>query len=155
MTLADQTRALFGAAVAFTWLTIAASSIAGHPQAPAGSDGWQIPEGAATETSPEPPTAAMLAKGQSLYKSRCQRCHGADGAGRGPDADPTHPAGNLTDPHLAARNPDGVVFYKIWNGRAKPKMPATKTDLSRTDVWMLVQYVKTLRRQVSDVSASK
>jgi hypothetical protein len=47
---------------------------------------------------------------------------------------------------VAARNPDGVMFYRIWNGRAKPKMPAMKADLTRTDVWTIVQYVKTLRK---------
>jgi hypothetical protein len=39
-----------------------------------------------------------------------------------------------------------VVFYKIWNGRAKPKMPAMETDVSRADVWKIVHYLKTLRR---------
>ena len=38
------------------------------------------------------------------------------------------------------------MFYKIWNGRRDPKMPAFKTDISREDVWTVIQYVKTLRR---------
>ena len=33
---------------------------------------------------------------------------------------------DLTVARRAARNPDGVVFYKIWNGRQKPKMPAAE-----------------------------
>ena len=145
MTPADQIRALLGA-VTTVWLSLVVSSVGGAAQAPAGSDGWNIPAGAATESNPEPFNASALAKGQSLYKAKCQRCHGANGAGHGPDADPDHPAGNLTDPHIAARNPDGVLFYKIWNGRSKPKMPGMKADLSRTEVWMVVQYVKTLRK---------
>ena len=111
-----------------------------------GSDGWQIPEGAAMELNPEPLNAAVLAKGQRLFKSKCQRCHGADGAGHGPEVDPNHAAGDLTDGHRAPRNPDGVMFYKVWNGRAKPTMPAMKTDIPRADVWALIHYVKTLRR---------
>jgi mono/diheme cytochrome c family protein len=111
------------------------------------SDGWQIPEGAATEPTPEPVTAASVTRGQSLYKAKCQRCHGLDGTGHGPDSDPDHPAADLTDGRRASRNPDGVIFYKIWNGRAKPKMPAMKVDVDRADVWKLVHYVKTLRRQ--------
>jgi mono/diheme cytochrome c family protein len=110
------------------------------------SDGWQIPEGAATEANPETLTVASLARGQSLYRAKCQRCHGVDGAGHGPDSDPDHPAADLTDGRRASRNPDGVVFYKIWNGRAKPKMPAMETDVSRADVWNIVHYLKTLRR---------
>jgi cytochrome c6 len=116
-------------------------------QAPEGSKGWQIPEGAATERSPEPLDNAALSRGQSVYKAKCQRCHGADGAGHGPEVDPSHPAGDLTDRRLASRNPDGVMFYKIWNGRAKPKMPAMKTDITRADVWAVVQYVRTLRKE--------
>jgi mono/diheme cytochrome c family protein len=146
MTPVDQTRAWLGVGVAWVWLSLAFNVVAGGAQAPAGSDGWHIPESAATELNPQPANASVLAKGQSLYKARCQGCHGADGSGHGPDADPNHPAGNLTDSRAAARNPDGVLFYKIWNGRSKPKMPAMKADLTREDVWVVVQYVKTLRK---------
>ena len=146
MTLADHARAGLGLAVTSVWLALALSSGSVRAQAPEGSDSWQIPESAATESNPTPINAAVLAKGQSLYKTKCQRCHAADGSGRGPEADPRHPAGDLTDRRVAARNPDGVMFYRIWNGRAKPKMPAMKADLTRTDVWTIVQYVKTLRK---------
>jgi mono/diheme cytochrome c family protein len=110
------------------------------------SDGWQIPAGAADAQSPIQPTRDVLAKGQAIFKSKCQRCHGATGVGNGPDADPDHSPGDLTDGRRASRNPDGVMFYKIWNGRTKPKMPAFKTDISRSDAWAAVLYAKTLRR---------
>ena len=115
-------------------------------QGPAGSEGWQIPDGAAAELSPVPTDPAGLAKGRELYRAKCQRCHGADGKGRGPDADPNHAPSDLTDARRASRNPDGVMFYKIWNGRSRPKMPAMKADISRIDVWTIIHYVKTLRR---------
>ena len=115
-------------------------------QQPANADGWQLPPNAAAETSPLAQTPAIVAKGQNLYKSKCQRCHGATGKGNGPDADPDHSPGDLTDSKRAPRNPDGVLFYKIWNGRSKPKMPALKTDISRDDVWAVVAYIKTLRQ---------
>ena len=47
----------------------------------------------------------------------------------------------------AARNSDGVVFYKIWNGRAKPKMPAQKDELTKDQVWQIVAYAQTLRKK--------
>ena len=122
-----------------------ATALGAVPQA-GDSDGWQIPTAAASEANPIPATAAILAKGQDLYKGKCQKCHGPTGTGNGPDADPDQPPGNLTDAKRAGRNPDGVMFYKIWNGRAKPKMPAFKTDMSRNDVWTVIHYVKTLRR---------
>lgn len=121
----------------------------GAVQAPEGSAGWQIPDGAAAEHNPEPLNPATLAKGQRLYRAKCQRCHGADGTGYGPETDPGHPAGDLTDGRRASRNPDGVLFYKIWNGRTKPKMPAMKTDISQADVWAVIHYVKTLRKDTS------
>jgi mono/diheme cytochrome c family protein len=52
---------------------------------------------------------------------------------------------DLTVARRAARNPDGVVFYKIWNGRTKPKMPAQKDELTKDQVWQIVSYTQTLR----------
>jgi len=139
-------QALVGAAVTVVWLSRAFAATGSADPAPAASSGWRIPETAATERSPLTASATDLAKGQGLFKAKCHRCHGADGSGHGPDSDPSHPAGDLTDGRAALRNPDGVLFYKIWNGRAKPKMPAMKLDLTQDDVWRLVAYVKTLRK---------
>ena len=52
---------------------------------------------------------------------------------------------DLTNAKRAARNSDGVVFYKIWNGRPKPKMPAQKDKLTKDQVWQIVAYAQTLR----------
>jgi mono/diheme cytochrome c family protein len=109
-------------------------------------EGWQIPANAAKEASPIAPDDKVLAKGRDIYKSKCQKCHGVSGKGDGPDADPKHKPGNLTDASRASRNPDGVMFYKVWNGRKAPKMPAFKTELARSDVWTVVIYAKTLRQ---------
>ena len=121
----------------------------GAAQAPDGFEGWHIPDSAAAEHNPEPLDPATLGRGQRVYRSKCQRCHGEDGTGHGPEMDPGHPAGDLTDGRRASRNPDGVLFYKIWNGRTKPKMPAMKTDISQSDVWSVIHYVKTLRKETT------
>jgi mono/diheme cytochrome c family protein len=39
------------------------------------------------------------------------------------------------------------VFYKVWNGRKKPKMPAFKETLTEQQVWSVVSYVQTLRKK--------
>ena len=109
-------------------------------------DGWQIPQGAGSEANPVVVNDKVLAKGKDIFNSKCKRCHGATGKGNGPDADLKHKPGDLTDGKRASRNPDGVMFYKIWNGRKDPKMPAMKSELSKDDVWTVVQYVKTLRQ---------
>ena len=52
---------------------------------------------------------------------------------------------NLTLAAGAAKNPDGVIFYRIWNGRTNPKMAAFKDKLTKDQVWAIVAYVQTLR----------
>ena len=47
----------------------------------------------------------------------------------------------------ADRNSDGVVFYKVSNGRRKPKMPAFKDELNEQQIWSVVAYVQTLRKK--------
>ena len=116
------------------------------PARPANPDGWQIPPGAADEVNPRPADAKVLAQGAEVYRARCERCHGPAGKGDGHDADPDHPPDDLTDAGRARRNPDGVMFYKVWNGRRSPKMPAAKDELSKDDVWAVVHYAKSLRR---------
>jgi mono/diheme cytochrome c family protein len=111
-----------------------------------GGSGWTIPASGRTEESPLKPTPDVLKKGKSVFNSKCKRCHGPEGKGDGPESDPDEPAADLTDAERAKVNPDGVLFYKIWNGRSKPKMPAFKSEMTRDDVWAVVEYVKTLRK---------
>ena len=94
----------------------------------------------------------VLATGKAMFKDKCQRCHGPGGQGRRPDADPDAQEDmDLTSANRAARNPDGVVFYKVWNGRKKPKMPAFKDDLTKDQVWAVVAYVADAARQSLNV----
>lgn len=111
-----------------------------------GRAGWTIPAAAAQEKNPLTVNDSVVAAGQKLYRSKCQRCHGAEGKGNGIDADPAHrDTMNLTLAARTERNPDGVVFYKIWNGRSSPKMPVFSEELSKEQAWAIVAYVQTLR----------
>lgn len=113
---------------------------------PSGS-GWQLPPEAEATKNPLTVDAKVLATGKSIFKEKCQKCHGATGRGDGPDADPdVQEDMDMTNPKRADRNPDGVVFYKAWNGRKKPKMPAVKDDLTKEQLWAVVAYVQTLRK---------
>ena len=111
-----------------------------------GGKGWTIPAGASQEQSPIATSPEVLEKGKSLFQKKCQRCHGKEGKGDGPDGDSDEPPGDLTDASRASRNPEGVMFYKVWNGRKSPKMPAFKTELSKEEVWTVVQYARSLRK---------
>jgi len=112
------------------------------PQRP----GWTIPAGGDKEPNPLSVNEAVIGNGRKLYAAKCQRCQGPGGLGDGPDADKARqPDMDLTAAARAARNPDGMVFYKVWNGRATPKMPAFSEELSREQAWAIVAYVQTLR----------
>jgi len=113
-----------------------------------GKGGWTLPPNAADQKNPLTPDAATLAAGKDVFHKKCERCHGPGGLGDGKDADPDAQQDmDLTVARRAARNPDGVVFFKVLNGRKKPKMPAQKDDLSTQQIWQVVTYVQTLRRK--------
>ena len=140
----------FFTAIVLALVTITVSAIvAKQPaQQPARSgSGWQLPADADTTKNPLTVDAKLLATGKAIFKENCQKCHGASGRGDGPDADPDAAEDmDLTRAARAAKNPDGVVFYKAWNGRRKPKMPAVKDKLTKEQLWAVVAYVQTLRK---------
>ena len=110
--------------------------------------GWTLPPDAADTKNPLTVDNNVLAIGRKVFADKCQKCHGEKGLGDGPDADPDHAEEmNLTNPKRADRNPDGVVFYKVSNGRRSPKMPAFKDELSREQIWSVVAYAQSLRKK--------
>jgi mono/diheme cytochrome c family protein len=110
--------------------------------------GWLIPPGGRDEKSPLSSAPATVARGKGIFTTHCARCHGPAGKGNGPDSD--H-AADLTDDLRTELNPEGVLFYKIWNGHAiqlrtqVDDMPAFEGKLSRDQVWAVVEYLKILR----------
>ena len=83
-----------------------------------------------------------------MYYAKCQRCHGPTGEGDGVDADADlKKEMDLTRADRATQNPDGVVFYKIWNGRQEPRMPAFEDQLSKDQIWAAVIYTQSLRKK--------
>ena len=136
------------AAIAFGVTLVATSLQApqGQPPAQPRNGGWTIPSDADQEKNPVAGDAKAIAAGKELFGQKCKRCHGPQGKGDGPDADPDNQQDmDLTVARRAARNPDGVVFYKVWNGRSKPKMPSFRDELTKDQVWQIVSYVQTLR----------
>ena len=111
------------------------------------SNGWTLGDDVATKKNPLTADAKTLAAGKAIFKDKCQRCHGPGGLGDGPDADPDATDNDLTNPKRAARNDDGTVFYKVLNGRKKPKMPAFKEEMDEQEIWTVVTYVQTLRKK--------
>jgi mono/diheme cytochrome c family protein len=143
------TRRSFAAAVLFFGsMTVAAIAAKQPAQPPAKSaGGWTLPPEAETTKNPLPVDAKLIATGRAIFKDNCQKCHGSSGKGDGPDADPDAQEDmDLTRASRAAKNPDGVIFFKAWNGRRKPKMPAVKDEMTKEQLWAVVAYVQTLRK---------
>ena len=110
--------------------------------------GWQLPPDADTKKSPLTPDPKVLAAGKVVFKDKCSRCHGPAGLGDGEDADPdVREKMDLTAAKGADRNSDGVIFYKVTNGRRRPKMPSFKDELTEQQIWSVVAYVQTLRKK--------
>lgn len=128
---------------------VAAHQAAPQAQAPRPSgNGWQLPPDADETKNPLPVDARLLDAGKAVFKDKCQRCHGPGGLGDGPDAEPEHQEDmDLTNARRAARNSDGIVFFKMWNGRKEPKMPAFNDQLTKEQAWAVVAYVQTLRKK--------
>lgn len=141
-------RNLFVAAAAAALIVPAVTIAQQQPAAPARPNGWVLGEDADTKKNPLPGDAATLATGKGIYKDKCQRCHGPGGLGDGADADPDARGDmDLTLAKRAARNTDGTVYYKVANGRKKPKMPAFKDQLNEEQIWAVVSYVQSLRKK--------
>ena len=122
--------------------------VSAHAAQQKSANGWNIPPDADQEKNPVAGDAKAIAAGKELFLKNCKRCHGPGGLGDGPDADPDSMQDmDLTVAKRAARNTDGTVFYKVWNGRTKPKMPMFRNEgLTKDQVWQIVAYVQTLRK---------
>lgn len=132
----------------FLFLAFAATALAAArpAQPPATPAGWQLPPDADDLKNPLTVDEKLLTTGRAVFGQKCRKCHGPGGLGDGPDADPDAANMNLTDSRRAGRNSDGIVFYKVWNGRRRPKMPAFKDELTKEQAWAVVAYVQTLRK---------
>ena len=128
-------------------LGVTAQGKAAHSHDESSTDGWTLPADAAQKKSPLTVDAKVLAQGKSIFRNKCQKCHGSTGRGDGPDADPEHREGmDLTRASRAEKNPEGVMFYKVSNGRKKPKMQAFKDELTPDQIWAVVAYAQSLRK---------
>ena len=93
-------------------------------------------------------SADSIAAGKAVFHKNCRFCHGADAKGDGPMApEGTHPA-NLTDKTWERGSTDGEIFLVIRDG-AGPKfqMKGFKSKMTETDIWNVVNYLRSLQAQ--------
>jgi len=101
---------------------------------------------------------ASVAKGRSLYEIYCTPCHGKSGTGDGLvgeklvlkpwDLTPT----NQMHPWNSKDYPDGYIFGYMSLGGAV--MPSYANDLSATERWHVVNYVRKVLQKGLAVTAA-
>src|SRR5262249_1054516 len=94
-----------------------------------------------------PAERPSLARGRELFHENCAGCHGASGAGDGPDAarNGVTPA-NFTDLTFIRGETPRDAVNAVLLGRQKSGMPAWGEALSAQQVWDLVSYVWSIGR---------
>jgi mono/diheme cytochrome c family protein len=99
--------------------------------------------------NPVPGTPESLTAGAKSYAGMCALCHGATGNGDGKLAAATAAYGakpsNLTDDVWDHGSTDGEIFVVIRDGIGPDfNMPGFKGRLSDTEIWNVVNYVRSL-----------
>jgi len=91
-----------------------------------------------------PYQAGAITAGAALYHANCAGCHGARGAGDGPDgrALPRPPA-DLRAPHTA-QHTAGDLFWWISHGIPGSGMPGFGSRLTEDQRWELINFLRAL-----------
>jgi mono/diheme cytochrome c family protein len=103
--------------------------------------------GLSAPENPTPADEASLTRGKELFAINCQMCHGVTGEGNGAISAfliNFKPA-NLTSEVVQSKS-DGSIFLTISNG-LEGRMPALNENLTVSERWDVVNYVRTLKLQ--------
>jgi mono/diheme cytochrome c family protein len=97
--------------------------------------------------NPLPRSKNVLNRGRQAFLNHCSVCHGILGNGT-----PTLTAAYGAKPaNLVSKQiinlPDGEIYYVIMDG--KNAMPSYAADISESDRWAVVHYVRVLQRALN------
>ena len=99
---------------------------------------------AAKVKNPVAATAESTAAGRRMYVRFCVRCHGPEGKGDGEAAAGATPS-DLTGAQWTYGSTDGELFSVIHDGTSAD-MAGYAERMSDTDIWNVVNYVRTFKR---------
>jgi mono/diheme cytochrome c family protein len=122
---------------ALAMIMVAGAGAAGQSPAASGAAGVKNP----VASSPE-----SIAAGKAVYQEHCATCHGTTGKGRPPSPVPgvVMPS-NLIDDKWDHGGSDGEIFDSIKKGIGPSyKMEPWEDRLSDTDVWNVINYIRSL-----------
>jgi copper transport protein len=97
------------------------------------------------QANPIPPNPQSVGAGKAIYEVHCVPCHGEAGKGDGPLGLTLNPKpADLTLHAIPGVHTDAQLFDWITNGFPGSAMPAWKAQLSDTDRWNLVNFIRTM-----------
>lgn len=96
-----------------------------------------------------------LKKGERLYDSNCAVCHGDKGNGKTWVSETLNPKPqDFTDPKVIKTLTKKRMIQSITNGRAGTAMQPFKTQLSKDEIELLVDYIRAAFMKI-DAKAEK
>jgi mono/diheme cytochrome c family protein len=119
------------------------------------SGGGTSPIEARKLQNPVEPTPKSIASGKVVYDKYCAECHGPTGNGVGAkstalaEVSEAKPS-DLTDEKWDHGSTDGEIFVNIRDGvgvRGAMKGLNGKPGVSDTDMWNIVNYIRTLKHE--------
>lgn len=105
---------------------------------------WIAPESSNNNINPLKENTNATEEGKKTFTKYCVVCHGEKGVGDGPAGLGLTPKpGNFTLGKTQQQT-DGALYWKMSEGRAP--MASYKADLTETQRWQLVNYVRTFKK---------
>ncbi len=105
---------------------------------------WVVPANFKSMKNPVAADATSNKAGMALYTKNCASCHGKAGLGDGVKARALKEfPGDFSKADFQGQT-DGDHFYKTKTGRGE--MPKYEGKLSDTDIWNIVNYMRTFKK---------
>jgi cbb3-type cytochrome c oxidase subunit III len=104
--------------------------------------GYTVSKAVANRSQRSQVSSAKAKEAKRLFKQKCTKCHGQDGAGS--NYGQIIGVTNLTDPEWHQRVDDQRIINSIKHGRGQ--MPAAGEKLTEEQITSLMLYVRTLKK---------
>jgi mono/diheme cytochrome c family protein len=106
---------------------------------------WVVPDAYVKKSNPVKSDAESLKDAKELWNKHCVSCHGKTGAGDGTKAAQLETEMADFSKDAVQKQTDGSMLYKILEGR--DEMPTFKKKIpEESDIWGLVNYIRTLKK---------